>query len=65
MNTLTQSITEQKIIEQLTANTGTHFLDSGGAYGRNWQNNQLRDFNSEKATTLKFEIWNWTSGKKS
>lgn len=58
MNTLTQSITEQKIIEQLTANTGTHFLDSGGAYGRNWQNNQLRDFNSEKATTLKFEIWN-------
>ena len=58
MNTATQSITEQKIIEQLTANTGTHFLDSGGAYGRNWQRNQLRDFNSEKATTLKFEIWN-------
>ncbi len=58
MNTLTQSITEQKIIEQLTANTGTHFLDSGGAYGRNWEKNQLRDFNAEKATTLKFEIWN-------
>jgi len=58
MNTATQSITEQKIIEQLTANTGTHFLDSGGAYGRNWQNNQTRDFNSEKSTTLKFEVWN-------
>jgi hypothetical protein len=26
--------------EQLTENTGTHFLDSGSAYGRNWEENQ-------------------------
>ena len=25
---------------QLVENTGTHFLDSGGAYGRHWQENQ-------------------------
>lgn len=25
---------------QLTTNTGTHFLDSGGAYGRHWEENQ-------------------------
>lgn len=37
-----------------TENTGTHLLDSGGAYGRNWQRNQgktLSDFlNAPSAT---------------
>ncbi len=28
------------IHSQLTENTGTHFLDSGGAYGRHWEENQ-------------------------
>lgn len=28
------------IESMLVENTGTHFLDSGGAYGRNWQENQ-------------------------
>jgi len=28
------------IRSQLTENTGKHFLDSGGAYGRHWQENQ-------------------------
>lgn len=28
-------------------NTGAHFLDSGGAYGRHWEKNQGRDFESE------------------
>lgn len=28
------------ICEMLTENTGKHFLDSGGANGRNWQRNQ-------------------------
>jgi|APHM01.1.fsa_nt_gi hypothetical protein len=28
------------IKSQLTENTGTHFLDSGGAYGRHWEENQ-------------------------
>lgn len=49
MQTLTKD-TEQVIYEMLTENTGTHFLDSGGAYGRNWQHNQhktLEDFRRE------------------
>lgn len=28
------------IKEMLTENTGSHFLDSGGAYGRHWEDNQ-------------------------
>lgn len=32
--------TEIKLVEMLTENTGRHFLDSGGAYGRNWERNQ-------------------------
>jgi hypothetical protein len=39
--------TEQIIERMLTENTGRHFLDSGGAYGRNWERNQGRDFESE------------------
>lgn len=34
----------------LTENTGTHFLDSGGAYGRAWERNQgkpIEDFEGE------------------
>lgn len=31
---------KQKIISMLQENTGSHFLDSGGAYGRNWERNQ-------------------------
>ena len=33
----------------LKENTGRHFLDSGGAYGRNWERNQTRQFLTEKA----------------
>lgn len=40
------------IQEMLVENTGRHFLDSGGAYGRNWERNQGRDFESEPAATL-------------
>jgi len=36
----TQTRTERKLIAMLTENTGSHFLDSGGAYGRNWERNQ-------------------------
>ena len=32
--------TDNLICEMLTENTGKHFLDSGGANGRNWQRNQ-------------------------
>jgi len=38
---------EAIIKEMLKENTGTHFLDSGGAYGRSWQQNQDRDFENE------------------
>lgn len=31
---------DEVIAEMLTESTGTHFLDSGGAYGRAWQRNQ-------------------------
>lgn len=29
--------TQKSLIEQLTENTGRHLLDSGSAYGRNWE----------------------------
>ena len=43
--------TEQQIYNMLTENTGTHFLDSGGANGRHWQRNikkSLEDFRKEE-----------------
>ena len=47
--------TRQILSEMLTENTGRHMLDSGGAYGRNWERNQERDFEAEPPTILKFE----------
>lgn len=43
--------TKQVIYNMLTENTGTHFLDSGGANDRHWQRNQsktINDFDNEK-----------------
>lgn len=43
--------TQQAVYEMLTENTGEHFLDSGGAYGRHWQRNQKKthlDFMNEE-----------------
>lgn len=40
MNTTTISKTQEVLAEMLTENTGRHMLDSGGAYGRNWERNQ-------------------------
>ena len=48
----------QLIFKMLTENTGKHFLDSGGAYGRHWERNQgktLEDF--EKAPTATLEVY--------
>lgn len=45
-------ITAHKLQGMLTENTGTHFLDSGGACGRSWQQNQGRKFEAEPATVL-------------
>lgn len=41
-----------RIAKMLTENTGRHFLDSGGAYGRNWERNQGRNFDKEPAFTF-------------
>lgn len=46
--------TEEVLLAMLTENTGTHFLDSGGDSGRNWQRNQGRDFENEAPSTLSF-----------
>jgi hypothetical protein len=46
MNTI-KDITAEVLFEMFTENTGKHLLDSGGAYGRNWERNQgktLEDF---------------------
>lgn len=46
--------TATKLTEMFTENTGTHGLDSGGAYGRNWQRNMgltLDDFFTGNSAT--------------
>ena len=51
MTTATQDI----LAQMLTENTGVHLLDSGGAYGRNWERNQGRtteDYLSEPPATI-------------
>ena len=47
--------TAQVLKAMLTENTGTHMLDSGGAYGRAWQQNKGRDFDAEPAATISVE----------
>jgi hypothetical protein len=47
--------TDKVLAEMLTENTGRHFLDSGGAYGRNWERNQgatAEAFHSAPSATL-------------
>lgn len=46
---------EETIAAMLTENTGKHMLDSGGAYGRNWQRNagaSLDDWRARPSATL-------------
>lgn len=48
---------EQQIFEMLVECTGTALCDSGGAYGRNWEQNQgktLADFEKEPEVKLEF-----------
>lgn len=42
METVTLNETQKKILEMLTTSTGTSILDSGGAYGRDWERNQAK-----------------------
>ncbi len=52
-----QTQIEHEIASMLKENTGSHFLDSGGAYGRNWEKNQaVEDFNAQPA--LKVDYFN-------
>ncbi len=58
MNTATDTKpdpTADVLKEMLGENTGIHMLDSGGASGRHWQQNQGRDFDAEPEATM--EIW--------
>lgn len=54
MPTITQPSTEDLLEEMLTENTGRHFLDSGDAYGRNFEANQGRDFEGEPPVTVEW-----------
>jgi len=48
--------TEAVVASMLRENTGRHMLDSGGAYGRNWEHNQSKDF--EQALEVDAD-WRW------
>ena len=53
---------ENLIASMMTENTGTHFLDSGGAYGRNWQRNKGLTVDALKempSATLEVSIREW------
>ena len=51
--------TANKLTAMFTENTGKHMLDSGGAYGRNWERNQ--GLTTEHFLTLPDATWerNW------
>lgn len=44
--------TGRVLAAMLRENTGSHILDSGGAYGRHWERNQKRDFEGESGAVL-------------
>lgn len=54
--------TKELIYKMLTENTGVHMLDSGGAYGRNWERNQIKtieDFENEPEEVYTYsKRWN-------
>jgi hypothetical protein len=45
---------ETVILNMLKENTGRHFLDSGGAYGRSWERNQSRDIANEPPCKVEY-----------
>lgn len=47
--------TENIIASMMKENTGRSILDSGDFYGRHWQENQHREFETEPATSLSFK----------
>ena len=62
MNTRTEFL----IYKMLTENTGSHMLDSGGAYGRHWERNKQRtidDFNNDDEVSITLSTYNNKEGK--
>jgi len=58
--------TKKLVYAMLTENTGSHMLDSGGAYGRNWSRNQaktIEDFDNEQEQTIEKSEWTDRDGK--
>lgn len=53
---------QETIAQMLTENTGTHFLDSGGANGRAWQQNAgkvVADFEAQPSATAEIYVREW------
>tara|TARA_R110001583_G_scaffold124241_1_gene275688 strand:+ start:596 stop:1231 length:636 start_codon:yes stop_codon:yes gene_type:complete len=58
--------TQKLVYAMLTENTGSHMLDSGGAYGRNWSRNQaktIEDFNNEQPQAIEKSEWTDKDGE--
>jgi hypothetical protein len=51
--------TREVLREMLKENTGRHKLDSGGAYGRNWERNSAEDFDSHPNAEADWAISTW------
>ena len=59
--------TKKIIFDMLVENTGAHFLDSGGAYGRHHERNAKKtfdDFNSEPEIFYALHTWKDKNNKK-
>jgi len=57
--------TEKLVYQMLTENTGSHMLDSGGAYGRHWERNQkktIEEFFNEKEQVIEVNEWKASNG---
>lgn len=66
MNTKTQRKLDDAsplVGEMLKANTGIHFMDSGGGSGRAWQRNQGRKFAEEPEVKFSVSEWHDSEGK--
>lgn len=50
--------TQRMLASMLRENTGASILDSGSAYGRQWQKNLVKPFWEEPATTLEVRVYN-------
>lgn len=61
MTTATATETDRVLVDMLTENTGRSILDSGGAYGRNWERNQGREVESFLAEPEASQDWDYVS----